>query len=320
MEYHDQPLEFISNYYFQAKDEEVTNRRISFIMIAVAYIPLVLIPIISQLTITYIYPVLLYTLNNSFSRRSSAMISGTMIGINIITVLDHIYSFIRLNQYSNEVLDDSYDTTVFVGTVLSSFATVTVYATAMALWIRKHINFAATSISVNIIHMSYFFTVMMLAFLQDPLIITFYYSALIFDTLCYMIYFVQLSKVCANLDTRCGSLFLYIAMPLGLIFSACISLLISSVFSMGGFSDSPALQMLILSLLIGLLSYCIFKPVYKEAYKHVKLNKVANVEEENETTLSIIISKGSNKTKSKNQREEEMDVNDQNNKLMYTTV
>ena len=79
---------------------------------------------------------------------------------------------------------------------------------------------------------------------------------------------------------------------------------------------------IILSLLIGLLSFFIFKPTYEEACKHVKLNKVVNVEEENEMTLSAIISNNScfisNKTMDVNQKEEGVDANDQNNK--HTTV
>ena len=247
------------------------------------------------------------------------------ISIDIKIILYHIYSFITLNQYSNEVLHDSYDTIVHVGTVLSAFATVIVYATTVGIsvWKWKRINLIVTYISAIIIHVSYFFPVMSLAFMQDPLIITFYYFVLIFVTIFSLFYLVQFLKVYTILRTRCGVIKAYIlfcsVIPgLGIIFDVCTALLISAVFSLGGFSDSQALQTLILSLLIGLLSFFIFKPAYEEACKHIKLNKVANIEEENETTLSVIISNNgcfiSNKTIDVNQKEEGMDVTDQNNK------
>ena len=342
MEYHDQPLQFISNYYFQAKDEDHANHRtLSFIMIAVAYLPLVLIPIISHLTITYIYPVLLYSLkrcsdyvfqnikdSSKVSAYNSGLIFSTIV-INIKIILYHICSFITLNQYSNEVLHDSYETIVYVGTVLSAFATVTVYATAVGIsvWKWKCINVIATYISAIIIHMGYFFPVMLLAFMQDPLIITFYYFVLIFILIFFLLYWVKLSKVYAILRNRYGAikayiLFYSVTTVLAIIFDVCTTLLISGMFSLGGFSDSQALQTLILSLLIGLLSFFIFKPAYKEACRHVKLNKVVNVEEENETSLSTIGFSSnifiSDKATDENQKEEEVDTNDQNNK--HTTV
>ena len=57
MEYHDEPLQFISSHYFEIKnkDDRIYNA-VKGIMTALMYLSYVMIPLISCLTIKYIYP------------------------------------------------------------------------------------------------------------------------------------------------------------------------------------------------------------------------------------------------------------------------
>ena len=64
MEYHDQPLQFISNHFFQVKSKGDAKYKIIVCMIkALTYLPLTLMPIISCLTIIYICPWISWHLN-----------------------------------------------------------------------------------------------------------------------------------------------------------------------------------------------------------------------------------------------------------------
>ena len=59
MEYHDQPLQFISSHYFQLRNkDDMKYVAIKGILEVITYLPLVMIPLISCLTIIYIYPVI----------------------------------------------------------------------------------------------------------------------------------------------------------------------------------------------------------------------------------------------------------------------
>ena len=57
MEYHDQPMQFISNHFFQVKSKSDTKYRIIvWMMRALTYLPTTLMPLISFLVMNYIYP------------------------------------------------------------------------------------------------------------------------------------------------------------------------------------------------------------------------------------------------------------------------
>jgi len=57
MEYHDQPMQFISNHYFKVKSKDDSKYKpIVRIIKALTYLPLTLMPLISFLTIIYVYP------------------------------------------------------------------------------------------------------------------------------------------------------------------------------------------------------------------------------------------------------------------------
>ena len=76
-----------------------------------------------------------------------------------------------------------------------------------------------------------------------------------------------------------------------MIIIMCVNFLISGVFAFGAFSDSQTFQALILSLLVGLLSFFVFKPIYKMPIEHFKLTKDTDVEGKSETINMIISSK-----------------------------
>jgi len=63
MEYHDQPMQFISSHYFKVKSKDDAKYRIILNMIvALTHLPSVLLPLISFLTILYIYPTICYNI------------------------------------------------------------------------------------------------------------------------------------------------------------------------------------------------------------------------------------------------------------------
>ena len=63
MEYHDQPMQFISSHYFKVKSKDDVKYRIILNMIvALTHLPSVLLPLISFLTILYIYPTICYNI------------------------------------------------------------------------------------------------------------------------------------------------------------------------------------------------------------------------------------------------------------------
>ena len=60
MEYNEQPLEFISYHYFQAKDDNHGEyQNVTFLMFALSQFPFFGMPFISIITVNYVYPKIL---------------------------------------------------------------------------------------------------------------------------------------------------------------------------------------------------------------------------------------------------------------------
>ena len=61
MEYHEQPLEFISYHYFQAKDDNHGEyQNVTFLMFTLSQFPFFGMPFISTVTVNYVYPKIIF--------------------------------------------------------------------------------------------------------------------------------------------------------------------------------------------------------------------------------------------------------------------
>ena len=137
MEYHDQPLQFISNHFFQVKSKGDAKYEIIVCMIkALTYLPLTLMPFISCLTIIYICPWISWHLNqysevnekDEFFQikqlpQADMQLMQTKIAknwktlhliclfltsfvVNMILIELHIYSATKFIEYGNEILHE----------------------------------------------------------------------------------------------------------------------------------------------------------------------------------------------------------------------
>lgn len=309
MEYHDKPLQFRSYHYFKVKD--YNNFMIASIMIAIAYLPILLILFVTYVTITYITPIIFFYHNQYLLKKSSEGVWLFSILINnlfvaslfiLLLIISHIYSFDEFNKYCNEVLDENYYTVVLIGMVISSLGIVIMFPAVIILTVKRwkymymsKVVFPILVTLAIVYIMSYFFLFVILAFMQDPLLMTLYYciqmSDIFFISFCF---YVCESKILYPMYRR--SLFIsviinIVLLGLIIIFVICTKFLISGVFAFGAFSDSQAFQALILSLLIGLLSFFVFKPIYRMSLEHFKLSKDTYAEGKSETMNMIISSK-----------------------------
>ena len=133
----------------------------------------------------------------------------------------------------------------------------------LTVWRWKDIIVLALPVPIIIVHfISYIFLFVLLAFMQDPFLMTLYYCMLIsviyFITFWHHHYYVCAMKTLRIQWRYCAVVINILRiglLGLALIFGLCADLLISGVFALGAFSNSQTFQALILSLLIGLLSF-----------------------------------------------------------------
>ena len=276
-------------------------------MIAIAYLPLLLILFVTYITVTYINPIIFFYQKQYLLKKCSegvlpffvlicTFLESSQIIVWIIIV--HIYSFKEFNTYCSEVLDENYYTVVLIGMVISSLGIAIMIPSVIILTVRrwKCMMIVAVPIPVALVYvMSYFFLFVLLAFMQDPLLMTLYYcmqiSSILLIGFCLH---VCASKILYPLQRH--SLFLsviirIVLLGLVIIFALVSNFLISGVFAFGAFSDSQAFQALLLSFLIGLLSIFVFKPIYKMSIENFKLTKDTDAKGKSETINMIISSK-----------------------------
>ena len=187
----------------------------------------------------------------------------------------------------NIAMNENYYTVVLIGMVISSLGIVIMFPVVIILTVRrwKYMSKVVFPIPVTlaiVYIMSYFFVSVLLAFMQDPLLMTLYYcmqmSGILLISFCL---YICESKILYPLHRH--SLFIsviirIVLLGLIMIIIMCVNFLISGVFAFGAFSDSQTFQALILSLLVGLLSFFVFKPIYKMPIEHFKLTKDTDVE------------------------------------------
>ena len=200
MEYHDQPLQFISSHYFQLRNKnDIKYDAIDGIMAVITYLPIVMIPLISCLTIIYIYPVIsnrvdkyskinrkdlkkstnidmqmsiVRNFNQKWKKIHLFSLLSTSYIVTILLIILHTVSIIKFITYGNEILHDDHRKLLHIHLGISCFFIVTMIAFTIIFSIcrwRKS-SLIGISFSVNIMYMaSYFFPPMVLAFIQDPM-------------------------------------------------------------------------------------------------------------------------------------------------------
>lgn len=137
MQYHDQPIQFISNPYFQVKSEDDAKyKTVLHMMKALTYLPSTLMPLISFLIIFYVYPLIscyikqysekiekdkffymkqlthaeIQLMQEKFTQKWKSFhlirLFLTSAVINMLLVRLHIYSAAKFISYGNEILHD----------------------------------------------------------------------------------------------------------------------------------------------------------------------------------------------------------------------
>ena len=297
MEYHDQPLQYKSYYTFQAKGTNNANHHIiALIIIAMTYLPTLLIPLATYLTFMYIYPLLIsvfqekkqifYACHGHNTQAIALLcrwknrIFNLSILYTLFNILYHIFSTIRRNFYGNEVLDDSYYDVLIAGSLLSTFAIVTAFLITIQKCYQKSMDGLAVSLSLNIIYvLAYFSPAILLAFMHNPLQITFFFLLRIIFIFGWWM-FVS-SKFVIQMLSK-GWAFCAIALVAFLVdmLSYCIFLLVFFIIALGGFHDFQVFLTLLLSIIIGLFS---IPKVFKNKSMHESLKEIVITEANNRT-------------------------------------
>ena len=160
------------------------------------------------------------------------------------------------------------------------------------IWRDIWLLLAATSITINIIHLgSYYMAYILLAFIYNPIQTATIYLGLTFCILCGYLFFWALMRIsasqkkygtdannetdasyktdkynlcsndCKHLNNTIIGWFI-IGLPFAVVY---FSFLIVYALTLGSFDDFGVIQNFVPPLLIGLLTYFVVKPAYKEA-------------------------------------------------------
>ena len=299
MEYHDQPLQFISSHYFQLRNkDDVIYNAIEGIMAVITYLPVVMMPLISCLTIIHIYPSISHQVDQYSKYTDLEMISFhqkwkkahlfsiflTSCVVTILLVILHIFSAIHFITYGNEILHDDSRKLPYLYLVISCLLIGIMLATAILVSICRwgKSSLIGISISVNIVYIaSYFVPPMVLAFIQDPMqviltclmtivVVAFVYGLFLGLALLVLLKMIQGIKPFSRWSYKT---FVYFVISFFTAFSLFFYfILIQCMFTLGSFSDFQSLQNMLLPLLVVLLSIFILKPGYKYVCKTLSGN------------------------------------------------
>ena len=201
MEYHDQPLQFISSHYFQIKDkDDMMYDAIKGIMTMLPLLSILLMIWTGFFTIKHVYPVILryveqyakankedlklpvsssYTsmlnmvkFNKKWKRCHLVSLFFTSCVVTALLVILHIVSITKFIAYGNKILHNDHRNLLHFCIVLSCFfiGVMFIIAFAFCVCVRRKSSLIATAISVNIVYIaSCFFPSIVLAFIQDPM-------------------------------------------------------------------------------------------------------------------------------------------------------
>ena len=307
MEYHDQPLQFISSHYFQLRNKhDVIYNAIEGIMTMITYLPVVMVPLISCLTIIYIYPIISHHVDQyskinqkdlKLSSKTDVQMSKlinfhqkrkkvhlfslflTNCVVTILLVILHIFSAINFITYGSEILHDDHHKLLYMYSGLSCLLIGTMLTVAILVSICRwgKSSLVGISISVNIVYIaSYFFPPMVLAFIQDPMqviltcLMMVVVVAFVYKLLWSFGLFVLFKIIhgIAPFSRWSYKTLINFVISLFTAFSLLFYFfLIRCMFTLGSFSDFQSLQNMFLPLLVVLLSIFILKPGYKYVCK-----------------------------------------------------
>ena len=307
MDYHGQPLQFISSYFLQAQhlDHGIYPNIINLLYTIIQF-SLIGTPFIGYLTIKYIHPKICnYVEWYSKYLKQNRMLSNVIINlilffsfviinliITILLMTAHILSIMRFTDYSYAVLGDVDRNLPYIHSIFSGFAILTMFAIALFLVYIYGITMCfiiATFTSVNIIYISsYFGPFMFLALIHVPLlIITFIFisaaTVIVWCLLTNSFFIFVTSGI--PLNTPLWFWFTYaivmyiIKIILILIFLYALALIVTIVihsFFLGSFSDSPSLAAVVIAILVALIGTVVFKSAYKKFKEMHRQRKMEN--------------------------------------------
>ena len=220
--------------------------------------------------------------------------------IGVILMISHFNSIVHFISYCDKVLPDEAKYLPYIFAVFSVVTVITSIVVVTGIWLHKlrkikrfksEVNRRSVLfgmiISLEIMHiLCYFSPFMVLAFLHDPLVTFSTYFMIIMGILSFLItiylppfYLHKLgikARQQGKIIKKPMALFLVIVTLMTVIVSgyAVILLIIfsASVLTIGNFGSSPTLQSMLLSLLIGLISFWILKPLYKKVQREGLFN------------------------------------------------
>ena len=321
MEYHDQPLQFINTHFIQVKDRNAGEYlNIKALIDSFVTFPLLGMPIVAYLTSHYIYPKI-YDFIGKYAEYLSIDPSSTYhvvlkhvspgvssLLITFLLLQLHSFSSFEFVKYGNEILHDDDLFLPYLHVACSWLAIIGLYATCIAIAVyfyktkKEDINedkvinhLIASIIALNIIYIvCYFSPFMLLAFIRDPLVTTLTYCMImvfIFTITWLEILLCKQFENCLVFTGVYKALFILTSIALFISFNnifVTFIIFVSSIIALGSFNDFQSLQTLLLSLLVGLVSFSIAKPVYEKACKHVNvIKKSVSVEEQKEIPGNI---------------------------------
>ena len=328
MEYYEQPLEFISHHYFQAKDNKHGEyQNVTFLMFALSQFPFFGMPFISIITVNYVYPKILllmeqyqaYMTDHNSLPLSSVnavfyfCIFKTSVPVTLLLVISQVGSIVESIDYGNEVLSDDDHNMPYVHAVFSSIAIATWLAPAYVLITYNAMQYCrhqllarrnkviSILISVNVFYiLCYFCLYMLLAFLDNPLV-TFstyfiiiiaifgWFHFLLMSIILASIHVLKVCRMIAN-QSKAAKLLISIFMYLTGLIAGCISIygfvliMLYVAAILVNFTSSQLSQVILISFLVGLISFLLLKPANKKAHTHAMPVDYGTISTEHEET------------------------------------
>ena len=238
---------------------------------------------------------------------------GLSICLNFVLSIFHIISAVEIIKYGNDVLQSDQGFSSGKNHAIAPIVTVTIsiiiivvtYISAVGISVyifcKRDPNsikttvtsLAAISIIVNITHLlCYFMPYMLLAFIYNPLQTFVTYLALGLYVLCgYLLFWMSkriftyyrdpdkdnFFKEYTRVPNKSRCIYLaYFLMSLGILsVTVYFSTVIIYVLTLGSFDDFEVIQNLLPPLLIGILTYFVVKPTYKQAKQKFNLLDVS---------------------------------------------
>ena len=281
------------------------------IMAVITYLPVVMMPLISCLTIIHIYPSIshrvdqyskfnqedvkqsvktglemskLINFHQKWKKAHLFSLFLTSCVVTILLVVLHIFSAIHFITYGNEILHDDSRKLPYLYLVISCLLIGIMLATAILVSICRwgKSSLIGISISVNIVYIaSYFVPPMVLAFIQDPMqviltcLMTVVVVAFVYGLFWGLALLVLLKMIqgIKPFSRWSYKTFVYFVISFFTAFSLFFYfILIQCMFILGSFSDFQPLQNMLLPFLVVLLSIFILKPGYKYVCKTLSGN------------------------------------------------